>query len=382
MKEMEYNIGRFAKLAGVTPRALRYYESKGLISAKRHRENDYRFYTELDLERIKRILFFKQMGFSLEDIRELLKLLKDESDTTLIKDAIRTKLVQCQKELSELDSQRVMLEDVLRMLTGFQSLSFETFKFFVPEERKAIMQTLSFESASLSTIGQRVKNEDFTKIYESSQGNIYLIADGMGGHVNGALASQMACEYIVDNLDFKQLKKDTYREYLNQLIQKVNEVIYNQLTNSSGERAATTLTFLVTKDRHAYIAHVGDTRIYRYQNQTLTLLTHDHSLIQRKLDRGDILQKDISTDPDRNILYAILGYEIPLKHIQTYDEKIASNSQYILMSDGISQVLSETEILSILNAEEHFEDAIERLITLSQKHGEDNATALGVKIEG
>ena len=116
--------------------------------------------------------------------------------------------------------------------------------------------------------------------------------------------------------------------------------------------------------------------------QRFTQLTEDHSLIQQLLDKGEILRKDIDGHEKRHIVYATVGYEEVLKTPFIYREDLIEGSCYLLVSDGITDVLSDAEILGVLDRTPTLDDAIQTLIDLAQKHGEDNATALGIRIEG
>lgn len=380
-----YRIGQFAQKTGLTARALRFYESKGLITAQRHWDNDYRYYTAADLEQVARIQFLKQLGFSLEQISELLPLLTQPAGLQPLREQLQAQLLHCQQSARTLAEQQRQIQAVLQILADFQTLSTTSLKALTATERDTLMTTLEYASQQLSTLGQRPYNDDYSLSLSFPHGQLCLIADGMRVQQAAAHASQLACEYIAQHLQWQLLTPEQYAAHFQALLADLNQQLYllNQEAKRQAETvgiAATTLSFLALAGGQAFIGHVGDTRIYRYQQGQLTQLTQDHSLVQQQLDAGEILQRDLPNHPQRTMLYSIVGHAPEIPRVWTCCETVPTPCQYLLFSDGITQVLSESEIIRVLQQSADLDQALQTLITLAEKHGEDNATALGISV--
>jgi len=333
---------------------------------------------------VLKISFFKKLGFSLDEIKEILNILEEKKLLSELERLMEYRMEECVNEISKLRKQKNDIKNLLDMLKSYRTLSFdnlEKIQSLNKEERSNIMETLRMEYVSKSITGKRKTNEDRTLVKETEEGSLYLIADGMGGHDNGVLASKIACDIIMEKIDFTQVREDSFEEYFKSLINMVSKEIYLNSEQKIEKRMATTLTFLVIREGKAYIGHTGDTRIYRIVNNELIQLTKDHSRIQELLDRGEILEKDIDSHPMKNIIYSAAGCEEVVKEIFTYKEDISPVSAYLLTTDGITGVLSRNEMLKEIKETENLKEAIRNMIKLAEKHGEDNATALGVEIK-
>jgi protein phosphatase len=378
-----YNIGQLSQLTGLTRRTLRFYETKGLLIVKKRRDNKYRTYSEEDLKRVIKIQFFKKLGFSLDEIVEILNILGQGELFFELEIALKNRLNLCINEINELVNQEENIKKVLDILKHYRTISFdniEHLKLLSKKERSNIMDTLRFEYVSKSIIGKRKENQDKTIVKEGEDGNLYLIADGFGGHDDGLFASHLVCDIIAENLDFNKITEESFEDYFKNLINMASKEIYSQSEKNNEKRMGTTVSFLVIKDSKAYVGHVGDTRIYRMKNNEFVQLTKDHTRIQKLIDKGEILQKDITGHPLRNMLYTAVGYDETVKDIFTFEEDLFPGVTYLLTSDGITSVLSDSEILKEMNRGAELEKAVENLIKLAERHGEDNATALGVRI--
>lgn len=379
-----YSIGKFSQLTGLTRRALRFYETKGLIVSEKRGDNKYRYYSEEDRERVLKIQFFKKLGFSLEEVKEILNILEEKELLSELERVMEYRMEDCINEISKMEKQKNDIKNILEMLKNYRTVSLndlEKIESLDKKERSNIMKTLRMEYVSKTIKGKRETNEDRTMVKETDQGSLYLIADGMGGHDNGVLASKIACDTLMEKLDFSLVREDSFEEYFKSLITAVGKEIYYNSEQKSEKRMGTTLTFLVIREGKAYMGHVGDTRVYRIENNELIQLTKDHSKIQQLLDRGEILEKDIDSHPLKNIIYSAVGYEETVKEIFTYKEDILPGRAYLLVSDGITRVLSHNEMLKEIKESKNLKESIQNMIKLAEKHGEDNATALGVEIK-
>jgi serine/threonine protein phosphatase PrpC len=207
--------------------------------------------------------------------------------------------------------------------------------------------------------------------------NLFVVADGMGGHQAGEIASAIAVETIlnidfgVDNIDF-ELEKG---------ILKANEAILEEV-NHYPEMAGmgTTVVVLLIRDQTAYIAHVGDSRIYHYVDGALTQLTKDHSLVAELLENGEISENEAKNHPQRNILTQALGSRIEMK-IEFLALGIQPGDKFLLCSDGLFGMVDREGIGEILKMDGEAQELAEKLVERANENGgSDNITVLVVEV--
>ncbi|MCU0571020.1 MAG: serine/threonine phosphatase [Oculatellaceae cyanobacterium Prado106] len=265
------------------------------------------------------------------------------------------------------------------------------------------MQLIGFEDAGLTDIGsQRNHNEDCFSLQsqlektDSPQGRslhakgLYILCDGMGGHAGGEVASALA----VDTL--KQLFNEQWQDMLpneaqiREAIAQANRAIFdlNQERASSGSgRMGTTLALALVQDNMLAIAHVGDSRIYRYTaRQGLEQLTIDHEVGQREMQRG--VEAEIAyARPDAYQLTQALGPrdENGIKPEVRFLE-INEDQVLLLCSDGLTdnnllETYWETQVAPLLEDEVSLDQGVSNLITLAnQYNGHDNITAIAIRV--
>lgn len=230
----------------------------------------------------------------------------------------------------------------------------------------------------------RTNNEDSYYLPEGSGELPFfcVLADGMGGHSKGELASSLAVEYVSGKLRSMlsdQEKSADMEELLASVVQKANVKIYlESLDQSDAAGMGTTLTVLVIDEDYLWIAHVGDCRAYVYRDQSLIQLTVDQTVAQEMLDAGSLKPEELSGHPRRNILTQALG--IP-EFLQPEIVKIERKKQdrYILCSDGLYGQVSDNEILSAVRSSKDPQAVSDTLMnTALQNGGEDNVTVLVV----
>ena len=238
---------------------------------------------------------------------------------------------------------------------------------------------MNLKSFGLSDIGvSRPNNEDvWAAIPEIG---FFALADGMGGHQAGEIAAREAIENLVSSI--REVQTADPIEWIIELryaIEKANEWVYSlgKKTDSLNGMGTTLCCLLWTKNEVIY-AHVGDSRIYRLRDQKLELLTQDHSLFAKWLNTG----KQSSTPfPYKNVITRAVGTapkanpEIALSSHQPGD-------LYFLCTDGLSDVLSLSDIEKIINASPEIETASKRLIQKAKiKGSSDNITILMIQSE-
>lgn len=248
--------------------------------------------------------------------------------------------------------------------------------------------------ASAQSIGlQREKNEDsLFKICASINlvgqvipFGIFVVADGMGGHQNGELASAAAVEKFIEitvkevygpELREEKLKPvDELEEIVGSAIRKANQHVYDQAPGGG-----TTLTAAVIHGHSVTIAHIGDSRAYLFTPEgKLTLLTSDHSLVNKLVEIGQITEKQAETHPQKNILLRALGNDIN-PEVDVCTREFPEKYSLLLCSDGLWGVVPEEKIVEILDNTPFLPDACKKLVDAANNMGgPDNISVILVK---
>ena len=221
----------------------------------------------------------------------------------------------------------------------------------------------------------RKNNEDAFKI--SDKENIYLLADGMGGHLGGEFASSMAVQ------DLEKLLIDVRNKTeIKEAIEEVNRKIYQKsLEDENLSGMGTTLSMVKILEDHLYFANIGDSRIYRLKDGSLTQLTIDDSYVNYLLEVGAITSDQAKDHPKKNVLLKALGttedIEVFVQEIQWQEDDL-----YLLCSDGLTNMLDEEEIQEILSSYEA-KEAVDILIDRALgRGGKDNITVIILTIKG
>lgn len=234
-------------------------------------------------------------------------------------------------------------------------------------------------SAGSDTGRLRSSNQDSYKIGELEGGAWAVVCDGMGGHSGGNVASSIAVERIERDL------KSNLKE--NMAVSSVKNVLESAIASASADifdRAAeqqellgmgTTVVAAVCINGSCVIAHVGDSRCYLLSDGKLNLLTKDHSLVQELVDAGIITPETAQTHPNKNIITRALGTDNDVR-VDFTDISLSSGDKLLLCSDGLTNMVSETEIVDCISGEDVFNYSA-KLIALANEHGgTDNITAV------
>lgn len=233
-------------------------------------------------------------------------------------------------------------------------------------------------------IGQkRTSNQDSICLY--SERNFFAVADGMGGHNGGDIASQMSVKLLPEYID-KNIDNFEIPELLIKSIQHVNDTIYDHGQNNSELKGmGTTVTAIMLNGKEMNIANVGDSRTYLIKEGKLFQLTRDHSLVQEKLNIGIYNRSDAAADPQKNILIRTVGFE-PELEVDIYHYTYSKNDLFLLCSDGLHSFVSEKDITYIINncipdpkeaKQEQLDQAVSELINQANINGgKDNISVI------
>lgn len=229
----------------------------------------------------------------------------------------------------------------------------------------------------------RSNNED--RFFSDEQLGLFIIADGMGGHAAGEIASSMAVEIICKKLK-KHLAEETSITDLQQSLAAAVMHANQAISQAAAENPAmsgmgTTLTVLLFHVQQALLAHVGDSRLYRWCDKKLVQLSHDHTLVADQLRRGIISHKEANKSNLRNILLQAIGVTEKLEICQ----KLLSARRgdcFLLCSDGLTDMLTDEKINEILTHNTRPEQAGSELIAQAlAAGGKDNVTVLLVSVD-
>lgn len=235
-----------------------------------------------------------------------------------------------------------------------------------------------FRSAALTDIGRkRVENQDACALFSSHSGSLVAaVADGMGGHSGGSIASQLTIQAIHEVLSAAEDADDAA---LADAILEANARVWEMaLEDDKLQGMGTTCVGMVIHpDGRAWVAHVGDSRAYRLRAGQLEALTQDHSLVGELVRAGEITQEEAETDPRRNEILRSVGVG-PEVELEITPVTLHPGDRYLLCSDGLSGPVREAEIASLLGQYDP-EEAARYLIARANEHGgPDNVTAIAL----
>jgi PPM family protein phosphatase len=241
-------------------------------------------------------------------------------------------------------------------------------------------------AAGLSDVGkQRVHNEDrFILLPEFS---VYVVADGMGGHQSGEVASRMAASSIAAYFRNGGLAGGGRRpvvERLRAAVTQANARIFARADDSRIHRGMGTTVVAVAfsrDDAELYVAHAGDSRCYRLRDGRLDQLTRDHSLVSDALlERPDLSSTDLAYLP-KNVITRALGIG-PTVDVDVRVERVRVGDVFLLCSDGLHGLVSDEEMTAILEEYPVLTEACARLVEMANAAGgKDNITAVLLRIE-
>ena len=231
----------------------------------------------------------------------------------------------------------------------------------------------------------RANNEDCLATFTVGKDECFVIADGMGGHAAGELASKTAVEYVTQALNDYLLEADDeekLKKLLSFTIEKANVKVYLQSLGSFRYRGmGTTLTIAVLRDKTLYVSHIGDCRLYLLHRQHMDALTTDHTLVQEMVDSGMLSKEEARTHPKRNVLLRSLGvneYVSP----DTFTVEITNGDVILMCSDGLYGYVADATIRAVLRKHKNLDYCAQLLLDLALgAGGEDNISMILVEFE-
>lgn len=233
-----------------------------------------------------------------------------------------------------------------------------------------------------TNIGTRKTNQDF--YYRSSLHPFYIIADGMGGHNAGEVASRLSAELIADHLELKlgrDLKDDEIKETIEEAIKKANKIVYEKsLEKDEFKGMGTTISLAYIRDKNLFIGHVGDSSIFIVSDEGIIKLTRDHSLVEELLKKGSITKEEARNHPQRNVITRAVGTARDIE-VDILSENIGEGDVLVLCTDGLTNMVEREEIQDKILELESLEDACEDLVEKAKNRGgHDNISIMAIRI--
>lgn len=215
-----------------------------------------------------------------------------------------------------------------------------------------------------------------------SKGILFVVADGLGGHTRGEVASQLAVNTIRDV--YYQQGSDDLEASLRLAVEQANARIYEENTSKSPKPApekmmGTTCVAAVVRGDTLYVANVGDSRAYIVRDGQAQQISLDHSPVAQLLREGLITKEQAVDHPDRNKIYRCLG-EKEVVEVDTFSEKVQTGDLLLLCTDGLSTLVAEEDLVGIVQQYEP-QESVQRLIErANEMGGRDNITAVVARV--
>lgn len=244
-----------------------------------------------------------------------------------------------------------------------------------------------FGVGGLTDVGRvREHNEDNWH-WEPLDGStaLYAVADGMGGHDRGELASQIAVETLfectrdllgkIENREVLSLRK-----MMRESFQTANRAVVSTGAENDSNMGTTLCAALVHEESHAIIGNVGDSRVYLVRGGALEQISQDHSLVAYLVELGELSAEEARNHPSGNILVRSIG-SVDEVEIDLYHLKTQPGDRIILCSDGLWGEVADDELEAVMAANQNAQDACEALVDLANDHGgRDNTTLVVVNL--
>jgi PPM family protein phosphatase len=222
----------------------------------------------------------------------------------------------------------------------------------------------------------RILNEDYAEFYEDKDYKIFVLADGMGGHNAGEVASKTASKalikYIRDNMNLVDSKK-----LLKNAVKHANLKVYNlsHCSETYTGMGTTLVACLITKDI-ILVSNVGDSSCYGIKDKRIIKITKDHSLVQELLDCGSISKEQAINHPQKNVITRAIGTEDNIE-VDLFELRKGEFDFFLMCSDGLSNEINLEEIISFDIKENELQNICEKLVESAKFNGgRDNITVM------
>lgn len=235
---------------------------------------------------------------------------------------------------------------------------------------------------SMTHIGQRREmNQDYMYTSETAVGNLpnlFLVADGMGGHAAGEYASRFTVEKLVEKI--KESSQTEPVALMKEAVEQVNAML---LAEANADRAkagmGTTIVAATVIGERLYAANVGDSRLYVINEESITQITRDHSLVEEMVRLGEMNKEDAKDHPDKNIITRAIGV-MPEVAPDFFEISLKGQDMILMCSDGLTNMINDIDIKKIVLGQRDIVEKAEKLVeTANQNGGRDNITVVLVE---
>lgn len=235
----------------------------------------------------------------------------------------------------------------------------------------------------LSDIGcHRTQNEDNVLYIKPGKkkaglqkGFLAIVADGMGGHNSGQIASRMAVELISNY--YYQYKSNPLTSLKRAFVDANKEIFLFAQQNAELKGMGTTCTALILIHNQAFISHIGDSRLYRIRNNQIEQMTEDHTFVHELVKQGILSLKEAEDHPDKNIVTRAMGTRAEVDFYFKGPVQIRPKDQFVLCSDGLYDLIKDDELKqTVLSYAPH--EACKQLVRFSRKRGGYDNISVGV----
>jgi serine/threonine protein phosphatase PrpC len=218
----------------------------------------------------------------------------------------------------------------------------------------------------------RELNEDY--FYHDDYLGLYIVADGLGGHTAGEVASKIAVESIIDSVKDSHLNTPEVRMDL--AFREASESILEHIkVNPDHMSMASTAVAILVEGSKVTIAHVGDSRSYVLRDKKIKQLTIDHTWVQTQFEKGLLSEKEISSHPMRNVITQALGNTTSIR-VEITSFTASTGDRFLLCSDGLNGMIDEKTIEQTLGIENQSECLSQLILAALREGGADNITAV------
>ncbi len=344
-------IGTFARASRLSPKALRLYDELGLLRPARvDPVSGYRLYEPAQLERARLVAWLRRLGMPLARIKEVCDLPGPAAATAVADYWSRVE--------AETAARRDLAEFLVGHLSGREPAmtapSPLTIRYAVRTDRGLVRDT----NQDRAYAGQRV----------------LAVADGYGDGDAGAAASEAA----IGALRGLDLPAGDLLNVMSEAGRRAAEAVRDLMSGEPEPDGGTTLTAMLWSGSQLGLVHIGDSRAYLLRDDELFRITHDHTVVQAMVDEGRLTEDEAATHPQRMLLLRALGTGDP--DVQLRD--VRAGDRYLLCSDGLHRVLSDTTLREVLTTIAEPEEAVGHLVELAnQAGGPDNVSCVLADIE-
>ena len=235
------------------------------------------------------------------------------------------------------------------------------------------------QTESSSIQGRKPSQEDSLLITDVRHGmRLVFVADGVGGHGHGDFASKTVVDHFLDAFNSIDVDTDPIAFLNTTVIQAARKVLDKSLEDPAYMNCGTTISgFLVVGDDY-YTINIGDSRVYLWSEDCLSRETHDHSIVQRLLDRGEITEDEAFHHPQRNMMTSAIGQDLSLMVVDVGKAKRFKHGDILFaFSDGVHDALTDNQIFSMISSYKDTPDLADRLVKAAYNAGgKDNITAV------